>query len=251
MARSLSVIVVVALLSLAWPANAGTPAEVYNEANGLYQSGEHGKALELYNSIDVANPDLEYNRAAAYFKAGELGKAVVHFNRALRLRPGDEDAIASLEHIRSVKIDRESREEPLAVERFASSIVNRFSLGAMTWSAIVLYLMSAALACGAMLAGAEVSRRRRVRAMAGTLALLALIASATAYRIVQFERTDVAVAVADAVDALAAPSDDSDKVFTFHEGTEVNIGRVEGDFVLVTLPNGVSGWADRTGLERI
>ena len=47
--------------------------ETYNEANHLYAEKEYEAAVELYDSIDIKNPDLEYNRAAAYIKTGKSG----------------------------------------------------------------------------------------------------------------------------------------------------------------------------------
>jgi len=101
----ITIVVSIALTSGA--ALAETDTQRYNGANKLFTDGNYLAALEMYNSIGIENQNLEYNRAVTYFKLGRLGKAVLHFNRALRLNPQDEDTKANLRYINSVKKDRE------------------------------------------------------------------------------------------------------------------------------------------------
>jgi len=224
---------------------------VFNRANAQYASGDYEQALALYNSLSVINPDLEYNRAAAYLKAGKPGKAALHFNRALRLRPGDGDTLLNLAYIRSVKADREPQEQSGVLGGFARRLVDTPPLGPLACGALAFYYLAAMIGVALMFDFGLGGRRALIRAAAVSAALALLLTAMTAVRINDRERADRAVAVAETVDAYAAPSADAEKVFTFHEGTEAALGRVEGNYVFVTLSTGYSGWADRAGLERI
>ncbi len=240
----LFVAILVATVSMA---SATTNSEKYNRANKLYAEGSTLEALRLYNSIDSVNPDLEYNRALAYFKLGRLGKAVVHFNRALKLRPYDSDTIANLEYIQSVKKDKEKLKEPGYLHKLIGSV----SLTTMTWVAIGLYLLTALCVVGRILAFETSAKRKLTVAITLTATVTLLWGAATGASIYQFERDDRAVAVAGEVNAYSGPKENAEKVFTFHEGTEVDIRRIQGEYAMVTLSSGLSGWAKLSKLERI
>ncbi|MBI4664929.1 MAG: tetratricopeptide repeat protein [Nitrospinae bacterium] len=243
--------IIAALLALlanaAW---ARDNAEIYNAGNALYQAGDYEGAIGLYNSITAANPDLEYNRGAVYLKLGRLGKAAVHFHRALRLKPGDADALANIEYINSIKKDKER----LAGDNIAGWIYGfTLSLMPLGWGLVVaLSLYYGAVA--AML-GAIAMRKRfpkvLIAASAALWMLTGLSGGVAGARIYEIERGDMAVAVADSVDVFLEPQGSSEKVFTFHDGTMCQIGRVEKGFAFITLNSGFSGWAEIANLEVI
>lgn len=120
--------------------SARTPAAVYNEANDLYRQGAYEQALELYGSIGVANPDLEHNRAMTWLRLGDIGRAMIHFNRAARLRPGDEETRAAIEYIRSIRRDRAPEAEGAAIVSAAARLLSAPSLSAVEWAAAGLSL---------------------------------------------------------------------------------------------------------------
>lgn len=229
---------------------AAQPAEnAFNRGAALFAKGDYAAAIEAYGSGALANPALEYNRGLAYLKLGRLGKAVVHFERALRLDPADEDARYNLELIQAMKQDR----LPAAPQGGAMAVVEELyhalPLDTMTVTAVVLWLVAWAL--GAALILARGGRRALSLALAGAAAAAALWIALTAARIYEYERGGRAVAVAQTVEALAAPSPGAKVSFTFHEGTVTLIRQVEGNFALVMAPNGLSGWVDRAAIEEI
>jgi tetratricopeptide (TPR) repeat protein len=227
------------------------PAEIYNEGNGKYRAGDYEGALARYNSITTVNPGLEYNRGAAYLKTGKLGKAAVHFRRALKLRPGDKDAQASLDYINSVKPDREKPQKSGVVDHLFADVIGQLSVDALAWAALALYYLAGTSAAMLLLSGGLAIRRRIAIVCAVFAALTIVSGSALAALAFELKSHDMAVAVDKAVDALAEPSDKSDKLFTFHEGSACRLGRREGKYVFVTLESGISGWVEAVKLEII
>ena len=67
------------------------------EAMRAYDSGDYGKAVELWRS-DNETPagELHYNLGNAYFRMGNLGDAVFHFRKASELLPRDPDVSFNL-----------------------------------------------------------------------------------------------------------------------------------------------------------
>lgn len=243
--------IVVAMFFCASTAMAETVTDIYNKANRLYADGDFAGALALYDTINVANPDLEYNKGCAYFKTGKIGPAVVHLSRALRYRPNDEDAMSNLEYVNGVKQDRERMDKPPAIISGLAVVINTLSLTVMSWIGITFYLTASLAGLGLTVSVDETNKKRFKTALIALSVVTVIWGTATGYRVYEFERNDRAVAVAPVVDAYSAPSEASDRVFTFHEGTVVTINRVAGDYALVTLSSGLNGWTLLSRLERI
>ena len=227
------------------------PAQIYNEGNGKYKAGDYEGALALYNSITTVNPDLEYNRGAAYLKTGRLGKAAVHFRRALNLESGDKDTQSSLDYINSVKADREKISKPGAVEKLFAGVYGQLSVDGLAWVTLALFYLAGASVAILLLARDLAMRKRLVMACAVFAALTMVSGSALALMAIELKSRDMAVAVDKTVDALAEPSDKSEKLFTFHEGSACRLGRSEGKYVFITLESGMSGWVEAAKLEVI
>ena len=238
----------IAIIPAAWARQPA--AETYNRANALFAKGDWAGALKLYDSISLENQDLEYNRGAAHLKLGSLGKATLHFKRAERLAPGDEDARANLRYIAGAKLDKENVREMGPAAAALEWVLSIGSVPAVTWLALGLYLATAASAGGLVLSRPGAGRKWMAALIILTAALLAAGALAWA-RIDRLEARPDAAIMAREAPVYQAPSTRGDPVFTLHEATIVRMGRVEGNYVFITLSSGHSGWMDRAHLERI
>lgn len=248
----LAVLALIVTFALSGHAHAISPAEAYNEGNRKYRDGDYEGALALYDSITTVNPGLEYNRGAAHLKAGRLGKAAVHFRRALKLQPGDTDTQASLDYINSIKTDREKLQKQGALEEVFAAVYAQLSVDGLAWVTLALYYLAGASATLLLLNNRGLVMRRRLAIACAVFAAFTIVSgSALAVMASGMESHDMAVAVDKTVDALAEPSEKSDKLFTFHEGSVCRLGRREGKYVFVTLASGISGWAAAAKLEII
>ena len=93
------------LLSIpAGSAQADSLEEIFQRANGAYFRGDYEAASEGYQQLvelGVVDADVSYDLATSEARLGHYGAAVQHFERALWLRPGDEDARVGLDEARS------------------------------------------------------------------------------------------------------------------------------------------------------
>ncbi|MBI4828613.1 MAG: tetratricopeptide repeat protein [Nitrospinae bacterium] len=197
-------ILVILVLANAGFARAQPAEEAFNRGAALFAKGDYAAAIEAYGSVTLANPALEYNRGLAYLKLGRLGKAVVHFERALRLDPSDEDARYNLELIRAAQKDRLPSSQGGGAMTMVEGFYRALPLEAIAMAALGLWLVAWALGAALILARGE--RRSLSIALAGAAAAAALWIALTAARIYEYERGGRAVAVVQTVDALAAPS---------------------------------------------
>jgi tetratricopeptide (TPR) repeat protein len=230
---------------------AGAPEEVYNKGNQLYAEKQYEAAVELYDSIDIINPDVEYNRAAAYFKIGKVGKAALHFNRSLRLRPDDADTIYNLNYINTYNSGADKNKERGVISDAVAFLVDSLPLETMSLISAMLYLITALAGLGVIMSLDPKRKQFLARSLLPLLVVTTLWFTATGIRVHQLERIDRAIAIDSNVDVYDSPSDKTRTVFSMNEGTEVNLGRVEGNYIHVTLVSGYSGWVVRGKLERI
>ena len=234
-------------MSIAWStAPVAAQEAFFDEGNRRYQEGDYAGAVELYERIlesGLESGELHYNLGNAWFRLGELGPAILHYERARRIMPRDDDLRANLELARSLTVDQVT---PLPgfwlfrVVRWWVDLLSRPALLTVvtgTWLTAMLALIVAVCGRGDSL----LVWSRRTAAAAGALALvfgLSLVA-----RELAVGQPDEAVIMAEEAAVHSAPSDDEALfIFTVHEGTKVRIERRSEAWVEIVLEDGQIGW---------
>jgi hypothetical protein len=242
------ILMLAALLALAEPR--GT--QLFADANAAYLSGDLSRAIAAYEALvseGIASSELETNLGAAYLRQGKRGLAALHFERALFLDPGDDDARADLLELRRGNVDRlegdadEGAGGPLvrllAPLPGGGAAVGLFALWTAAWVLLGVRLLRGGprwvtLASAASFAGALCS---------------ALVAwGAAAGRDMVLQR---AVVVAPSVPAREGPAERSISRFEVHEGTTVRVDDEESGFRRVKLTNGLTGWVPSPSVELV
>jgi tetratricopeptide (TPR) repeat protein len=229
------------------------PADLWlQQATEFYKAEQYDSAAEYYRRIEesgVRNSAIYYNLGNCHFRQHRLGQAVLYFEKALVLAPNDPDIIHNLKFARLNIVDR----VPEPQRGFLESVVRSFHmflpLHVQLWTLTALF----AALCLLFSAGLFVSRNARLWIIYGSglvLAAMLLLGASAGTKIYHRENVSYAVVLGKTIDAMNAP--DGDKVlFTAHEGTTFRIRKEMDQWVLVSLPNGVSGWVDGSLLGRI
>jgi tetratricopeptide (TPR) repeat protein len=240
------------LLVAVWSAEPVAGQEAFfEEGNRLYQEGDFSGAIELYGRIlesGLESGELHYNLGNAWFRLGELGPAVLHYERARRIMPRDDDLLANLELARSLTVDRVTPLPGFWLFRLA-----RWWVDLLPRRALLIVVTLAWLTALSALIITVLGRRdfvlawsRRAAAAAGIVALvlgLSLVARESA-----LGRADQAVIMAKEAAVHSAPSDDEALlIFTVHEGTTVRVERRSESWVEIVLEDGKVGWV-RSGV---
>jgi tetratricopeptide (TPR) repeat protein len=77
----------------------------FDQANQLYERGQHAEAAAAYAKLlqgGKASPALYFNLGNAQFRAGQIGQAMVSYLQAERLAPRDPDIQANLRFARTL-----------------------------------------------------------------------------------------------------------------------------------------------------
>ena len=240
------------ILALALLLAAPADAQLFSDANAAFLSGDLARAIASYEALvseGMVSPELETNLGTAYLRQGKRGLAALHYERALFLDPGDDDARVNLTEVRRGNVDKlEGEAEDGGMEALARALA---PLPGPT-AALLLFLLwdVAWVLLGVRLffpekkwAGAAAG------AVFGAAGLAAVITwGAATGRSLALQR---AVIVAQSAPAREGPGDKSVSHFEIHEGTTVRVEDEEGQFKRVKLANGLVGWVPNPSLELV
>jgi len=257
-----------ALLALLLAADA-PGAQLFADANAAYLSGDLARATASYEALvaeGVTSAELETNLGAAYLRQGKRGLAALHFERALFLDPGDDDARADLVEVRRGNVDKlEGESEEGGTETLArvlallpggtaAALLLGFWFAGWILLALRIYhapaLRPPPVAGDARSSGPDVQWAALAAGIAFALALgsAGITWGAATGRRMSLQR---AVVLAQSVPAREGPAEKSTSHFEVHEGTTVRIEDQEGEYRRVKLANGLTGWVPQSAVELV
>lgn len=238
---------------------AAAPADAQNaffdEGNRLYQAGDFDGALDRYRRIldaGLESGDLHYNIGNTYFRLGELGPAILHYERARRLMPGDDDLLANLALARSLTADEIVPRPRFWLFRLVDWWVGLLPRAGLLWLVALAWVTAvagAALVVLRPMARAGAWARRTALAAA---AVTVVFGVNLVVREMDLGAAAEAIVMADEAQVQSAPSDDPAlRIFAVHEGAKVRMDRRSGDWVEIVLEDGSVGWMRTRHLEPI
>jgi|Deesub1362B_J571_1020462.scaffolds.fasta_scaffold00638_3 tetratricopeptide (TPR) repeat protein len=227
---------------------------LFQKGNDLYRQEKYEEALQAYQEIldmGYESADLYYNIGNAYYKLGEYPRAILFYERALRLRPDDEDIRFNLQLANLSVVDKIPQLPELFYIRLFRQFRDLFSLHTWTWLALGSYFFFAFGLIFWILA-----RRPRIRSLARFIAVFScgvcLVFSLTFYSKARSMSHNVeAIVMSSSVDVLSAPGESGTEIFTIHAGLKVKIVEESGDWYEIKLPDGKTGWLKKEHLEII
>ncbi|MCB0344552.1 MAG: tetratricopeptide repeat protein [Bdellovibrionales bacterium] len=261
----LAAITLIALTAAAPPSELNLPPETWVAKGDLsYQSGNYALAAQAYGRAlegGLDNAHVLYNKANALYRLGKYGEAIALYRQALQLSPRDPDIRANLSLARKHAIDNLAQTETTLPFSVSSLLAPRthFSSYELAVAALVCYALFWLLAA---LRGYSPNRSLKLPLILSAIISLYLILLVTGARETYsgkyvFALTSKSRAIRPAIiteGEVKLHSGDSENfqvVFLLHEGAEVEVNEVRKDWVEVLLPDGRSGWANRSSLEII
>lgn len=227
------------------------PAE-FKEANEAFLHQQYDRAIDGYRALlsaGVNSSDVHYNLGNAYLASGRRGMAVLHYERALALHAGDDDAKANIEIAR-----RHLADEPAFMPGLKTPVEDLLRALPLT------PVLAVALAAWALAFTLLVVRRFFMAgSIRGSLSLALCAAGAVAALTCALaaggvwvrEYRPLCVTLSDTHDLKEGPSDSFKSVVTLREGVTAGLRDREGQWVKLVLPSGVTGWAKADAVERV
>ncbi len=217
----------------------------FEQANQDYRSGDFKEAAKVYEAIarsGYENPMLEYNLGNAYFKLQDIPSAILHFERAKRLAPHDDDILYNLRLANLRVTDKIEPVPRLFFEEWWRSAMSLFS--ADSWSLIgICGLWLTAVGAGVFI----VSRSYLLRKTTFLVTLLLAAATLVSYvgmfeQLHREESEQHAIIFSPSVAVKSAPDAQSVDLFVLHEGVNVELLDAVGEWGKIRLADGKVGW---------
>ena len=219
--------------------------DLLTKGNGYYAKSEYKQAVAVYQQLlkdGIRSPTVYFNLGNAYYKMDEIPSAILNYERAYKLTPNDEDVRVNLQ-LANLKIaDKIEAVPPFFLNQWWHHLILACSL--TTWSiwGVVLFTMGFVVLIVYLFA--QTLSIKKPAFYAGicclVLALFCIILATAQYR--YFNKHQEAILFSGAVNVKSAPNDQTKTLFVIHEGIKVKVGKREGDWIKIELPNGQVGW---------
>lgn len=232
----------------------GQSSTFFEKANEAYAAGEYQEAIDLYNEIlerGETSAAVHYNLANAHYKLDHIAPSIYHYEKALQLKPGDEDIRNNLSFAKNMAIDAIDEGAEQGFSRLFSTSTAAFSASGWGWAGIVCMVIFTAFFLAYYF-----SRRtmiKRILFISSMFFLLLAVSSVVigALKIQMLQEDSFAIVFAEEVEVKNEPNLRGAEVFTLHEGAKVELIEDFQDWVEIQLPNGSSGWIPKSEIKRL
>lgn len=249
----IKLLLVLALFAQLPDGHAASVDSLVNAASAAYAAGDLGTALSLYTRAlsEGRSAALHYNIGNCQYKLGDHAMAILHYERALKMAPGDADIQANLELARSRTKDRVSELPSSQVmqrwERFAGGRdIDQWARASIGF-AVLFFAM---LTLGTLLRRASWRAAIRIASVgAGIMLTLSLVMAWGRHR--SLNTHEEAIIMAQRVEVRSEPTERGTVLFVIHRGTKVRVIQIIDGRAEVRLANGAQGWLPMDQFERI
>jgi tetratricopeptide (TPR) repeat protein len=229
------------------------PDMIMTEANEAYRASSYQEAAKLYEDVRTAGSEsfqLYYNLGNAYYKSGNFPKSILNYKRALRLRPGDEDALFNLKMAMVHIVDKKDVFLDAGWLSLYRKIERTFSIDGWARVSILLFTFMLLSLIAVYLGRSHLSKKIFFGLVFlflanGLFAMLMAQAQYAAYR------KPEAVILKQTVNIYSEPRDNSTILFMLHAGSAVDIGDRSAEWVRITFDEEKTGWMKIVDLEPV
>jgi tetratricopeptide (TPR) repeat protein len=231
-----------------------SPEEKFKIAEGFYSSGKFKEALDewmsLYNA-GIRSANLEYNIGNACFKTSNIPGAVLFYERALLLKPADEDIIYNLQIARTLVVDKFVEIPELFFIKwynFLSLILSTNLWAKISIISFIIFLTALSLYI--------YSSRYRYKVTGFWLSIFLLTVTIASVSFSLRNKNLIynntkAIIFTPLVNGKSSPDNSGTNLFVLHEGTKVIIEDEVGGWYEIRLSDGNKGWIPANSIEKI
>lgn len=227
---------------------------LFEAANNAYAEGNYEAAVTQYEQIlenGKTSAALHYNLGNSYYKLNRIAPSIYHFEKALQLDPGNEDARNNLTFARNMAIDALGEEEDPGYWGIFDTSTSAFSASGWAWVAIFCMLVFVVTFLVYYFSSKTLIKRL---VFIGSMFFLVLAISSAVVGFLKQdlqEESSYGIVFSDEVEVKGEPSVRAGEVFMLHEGAKVKITQNFQEWVEIELPNGSQGWMQENNLKRL
>tara|TARA_B000000565_G_scaffold246995_1_gene216083 strand:+ start:105 stop:845 length:741 start_codon:yes stop_codon:yes gene_type:complete len=225
---------------------------IFEQASLSYEQKDYAQALIHYNKIQdlgLYSSDLYYNIGNCYYKLKQNAEAVLYYEKALKLKPSDEDALFNLKLVQLQLVDKLAEVPQVFYQKWADSIKNKLTIDQWAKFGLIFLFLFCSLFI-IFLFIKTYSLKKKFFTVSMFSLFLAIFSLSLAY---YSNKTLIVEAVLMQANAYikSAPSNQSEDLFILHEGTKVQVIEIFNDWTKIKLSDGMIGWLENKAIEKI
>jgi len=229
------------------------PMLLFEQGNEAFKADDFEKSIELYQAILALNLEsweVHFNLGNAYYKSGNTARAILHYEKAKKLNPDQEDLLVNLEMANLKTVDKVESKPELVISTYWDTLLNTFTIDEWAENSIImsftaLFLMILFLFTRGLLKKITFFTSLFV----GLISVLFFVLGHQQKSLQTNQK--YAIVFSPSVTVKSAPEDDGTKIFVIHEGTKLKVIKDEGDWSQISLMNGTKGWVKSSVYEGI
>lgn len=228
--------------------------QLFEKANGLYNSEKYTEAIQVYQQIlstKEHSASLYFNKANAHYKLNQIAESVYYYEKALQLDPENEDVLTNLAFANNMRIDKIDVIPTTGFSKIFSSIVNMLSFD--SWAVLAIVFMVLFIVMFVAYTNSKFANRKRLFFIVSLVGLLFSVFSvAFAYQqetIVNNEK--YAIVFSKESQVKSEPKFNSDEAFQLHAGTKVRVFEDFEGWTKIKLTNGSVGWIISKDIKKL
>ncbi len=228
--------------------------EWLDSANRKYTNGDYAQAINQYEMIleqGYESAALYYNLGNAYYKQNIIDQAILNYERALLLKPNDEDIKYNLEMAKRLTVDRIDKLPEFFLAVWIKNIVHWFSSN--QWAIISICAFLLALIFIYIYLYTQKYGLKKLSFWLG-LALVLVTIFSLIFSYQQKKKIivkDTAIVMSPSVTVKSSPDISGTDLFVIHEGTKVWLQDQVGEWKEIKLSDGSKGWLRAEDIEEI
>lgn len=227
---------------------------LFVQANELYRQENYTEALKAYEEIEAMDQEswaLYYNIGNIHYKMNRVAPAIFYYEKALKLRPDQQDVRFNLEFANQMVLDNI---EPLPRnlgQRFMDAVILKLTYE--TWAKIAAGLAFLFALLFLMYHFSYSTGKKRFYFIASIITVILVTTSVFfAFRNQLYVKNNrEAIIFASEAEVMNAPTTTSEAYFELHEGTKVTVLESLDNWKKIRIADGKIGWIEEKDLKEI
>ncbi|TSE04684.1 MULTISPECIES: tetratricopeptide repeat protein [Aquimarina] len=228
--------------------------EAFQRGNSLYNQEKYQEAIDAYKTIldtGQESASLYYNLGNAHYKLSNIGFSIFYYEKALKLKPNDDDIKNNLAFAQKATIDAIDIIPEGFISKIIKKFTNMFSFDRWAWFSVICVVLFVILFI--LYYTTHISSKKRLFfASSWLLLVFSLFAVFFAFKQYNFNKNNqFAIIFAQETTIKSEPNLRSEEVFELHEGTKVQVTETVNDWKKIKLADGKIGWIPATDLKEL
>lgn len=227
---------------------------VFQQAEKLYNEKQYEKALELYKTLENTNnhsATLYYNIGNCYYRLQHFTQAIWYYEKALKLKPYDEDIKNNLQLANQKTKDNIPVYDHFSFNNWLVSFSSFFSSNTWAWLSFILFLLFWISLSMFFYAEKILIKRTSLNLIFIFLSLTIIFWYFSYAKYKNITQNTHAIIFQQVVNIKTEPNEKSNTAFILHEGTKVKLDTKKDNWYKIRIHDNKTGWIQSEYLREI